>query len=246
MALNCSPSSHSKSGESKNREGKPQDSWGTVSQAAWFLPGVDTLNRHQRPSFRQQRARLGHQMSVLSERSGGSTVCRADQRNTHALSLGAGTTRAQSLAICIQARHPGYPGISVKPWDVRKEPENLPFTPSCHFTAEAQTERNGPAQVTQFGSNWHLNPNLGSADRGCFPKPSNLPFSSGGVRKRRELTLDKGRSVSPQPPAFLPGPRTLGGWRDSPDNLSHSGRTACLWEGFFYPPLHQKEVLVWC
>lgn len=140
MALNCSPSSHSKSGESKNREGKPQDSWGTVSQAAWFLPGVDTLNRHQRPSFRQQRARLGHQMSVLSERSGGSTVCRADQRNTHALSLGAGTTRAQSLAICIQARHPGYPGISVKPWDVRKEPENLPFTPSCRFTAEAQTE----------------------------------------------------------------------------------------------------------
>lgn len=65
----------------------------------------------------------------------------------------------------------------------------------------------GYAQVTHLGADWDLNPGLDSPDTACSPTASALLFSSGGVRRSRELTLDQGKvNTSPCPSPRGPHP----------------------------------------
>lgn len=115
-----------KMGKVRTKRGNPR----VHGVRSGFLLG-SLLDWQQRPRLQQERVRLGYKKTVLSETSGGNTVGKAGQ-----------SPRGLSLAIGTRPPHPSHQlsqGISVKPWDVRKSPEILPSTPSCHSTAEPQS-----------------------------------------------------------------------------------------------------------
>lgn len=50
----------------------------------------------------------------------------------------AGATEAEPGGLNLALKHPPIQAPMGDPWGTRKQPENLPSTPSHHFTAEAQ------------------------------------------------------------------------------------------------------------
>ena len=102
--------------------------------------------------------------------------------------------RAQSLAPAHTPHpHPSHPGPS--------------HPPHLVISLLRLRQRKGCTQVTHLGADWDLNPGLDSPDTACSPTVPALLFSSEGVRRSREFTLDQGRvNTSPCPSPRGPYP----------------------------------------
>ena len=157
-------------------------------------------------------------------------------------------TRKKAILPCPKSGAEGSePGTCTRPQPQAQPSRPLP-PPHLVTSLLRFRQRKGCAQVTHLGADWDLNPGLDSPDTACSPEASALLFSSGGVRRSRDFTLDQGK-VNTSPCSSPRGPHPLWPFQDlQPIPTQHPWEESIPVKSLSLLLLtsKKKKVLVWC